>query len=490
MSVHVALRWVRFALLGFMILLGGWLPGLPAVTVGAMGATWTINDLGDSGMTTCAPDAGAAGPVCQLRDAFSKAASGDAITFSVTGTITVGSTLTLSTSVTVNGPTTGAGVVVSSNRQSNQHTIFHVDTSATVRMSDLAITDGLNFFTQGAGILNDGNLTLANVTLSGNTAAIGGGAIATTGTLALTNVTLSGNAVSGGNGGGLAVLGGATTITNSTITGNVTQNSGGGIASSGTLTLIDTIVAGNIARGINPGTAPDIAGTVTSGGHNLIGSLVGTTGIAPGVGGDIVNPTPVLAPLTSYGGTTQTVALLPGSPAIDAGGSTCPPGVATDQRGIARSANGACDIGAFESQGFTVASSGDNQSATINSGFAHPLQITASSAHGEPVQGGIVTFAAPAGGASATLSAGTATLDANGHGSITVTANGTAGSYSITTGAIPPSLSFFLTNLPQNFFPVVSPQPSAPTGGSPNPRPVPQPPGTNGGSPNPLPTPR
>ncbi|MBD2767507.1 hypothetical protein IC235_06330 [Hymenobacter sp. BT664] len=52
---------------------------------------------------------------------------------------------------------------------------------------------------------------------------------------------------------------------------------------------------------------------------------------------------PLLSPLANNGGPTQTMALRAGSPAIDAGGSSCP---ATDQRGLVRV--GACDIGAYE----------------------------------------------------------------------------------------------------------------------------------------------
>ena len=59
----------------------------------------------------------------------------------------------------------------------------------------------------------------------------------------------------------------------------------------------------------------------------------------------------------------------PGSPAIDAGdGATCAaaPVNAVDQRGIVRPQLAACDIGAFESQGFTMTKGGgDNQATTI-----------------------------------------------------------------------------------------------------------------------------
>jgi hypothetical protein len=55
---------------------------------------------------------------------------------------------------------------------------------------------------------------------------------------------------------------------------------------------------------------------------------------------------PKLGPLADNGGPTVTMALLPGSPAIDAGNTSLAP--ATDQRGFSRPAGRAADIGAFE----------------------------------------------------------------------------------------------------------------------------------------------
>lgn len=56
---------------------------------------------------------------------------------------------------------------------------------------------------------------------------------------------------------------------------------------------------------------------------------------------------PMLAPLADTGGATATFALVPGSPAIDAAGASCP---SLDQRGQPRPARAACDAGAFEAQ--------------------------------------------------------------------------------------------------------------------------------------------
>ena len=91
------------------------------------------------------------------------------------------------------------------------------------------------------------------------------------------------------------------------------------------------------------------SGTSTSQGHNLdSGNTCGLAGP-----GDLVDMDPQLGPLQDNGGPTPTQALLPGSPAIDAGGDDCPP-PATDQRGFPRPEDGngdgmaTCDIGAFE----------------------------------------------------------------------------------------------------------------------------------------------
>ena len=85
--------------------------------------------------------------------------------------------------------------------------------------------------------------------------------------------------------------------------------------------------------------------------------------------------------MQNNGGPTETMALLPGSPAIAAGSvALIPPGITTDQRGSAHIVNGKVDIGAFEIGGFTITvTSGNNQLTLISTAFAAPLVVTVSS---------------------------------------------------------------------------------------------------------------
>ena len=209
---------------------------------------------------------------------------------------------------------------------------------------------------KGGGIYNAGTLTINNSTVgSSNTAGTNGGGIYNAGTANLTNDTISGNAAKS-DGGGLYNYSGTATLTNVTITNNTadsdangTGNGGGGLfGSAGTVNVKNTIIAGN--TDLSSATKhPDCSGTLTSLGYNLIGKDTGCTfttqtGDQRGTSGSPIDPK--LGPLQNNGGPTATHALLPGSPAIDAGTNTgCP---TTDQRGISRPQGVACDIGAYE----------------------------------------------------------------------------------------------------------------------------------------------
>ena len=95
----------------------------------------------------------------------------------------------------------------------------------------------------------------------------------------------------------------------------------------------------------------DCSGTITSQGNNILSTTTDCTVS----GGGVTVTDPLLGPLANNGGSTQTHALLTGSPAIDAGnagGCTDNLGaiLTTDQRGFHRPIGSHCDIGAFELQ--------------------------------------------------------------------------------------------------------------------------------------------
>jgi hypothetical protein len=92
------------------------------------------------------------------------------------------------------------------------------------------------------------------------------------------------------------------------------------------------------------------------------------------------------------------------------------------------------------------ATGGTPQATLINTTFASPLQVTLKDNTGTPVSGSTVTFSAPLTGASATLSSPTAVTNASGVASVTATANGTAGNYTVTAIVGSLTASFSLTN--------------------------------------------
>jgi len=211
----------------------------------------------------------------------------------------------------------------------------------------------------GGAITNFGTVTINNSTLSGNRAGCGsigcpggGGAIANYSGLTINNSTLTGNSVSTHYTrprGGAILNGGILEISNSTLSGNTTSllGQGGGLYNGGSARIQNTILAGSGASG-------NCYGTIASNGYNL--SSDGTCNFNSR--GDLNNHDPLLGPLQNNGGPTETMALLQGSPAIDAGnpsGCTDSQGqlLKTDQRGMPRpdkEDSVGCDMGAYESQ--------------------------------------------------------------------------------------------------------------------------------------------
>jgi len=262
------------------------------------------------------------------------------------------------------------------------------------------------------GVTNGGTLTMTNCTLSGNSAFLGGG-VANAGTLTMTNCTVSGNSATVRGGGVENVGAGTVTMTNCTLSGNSSPNGGGLFNMGSPLHVGNTIVAGNTASV----SGPDVQGSVASQGHNLIGKTNGSSGwVGSDLTGTSANPlNPLLAPLGPSGGSTATMALLPGSPAIDAGSNALiPASVTTDQRGTGfpRAVNGTVDIGAFEVDTTTVVTS---SSANNTSVYGQDVTFTATvtpAISGTPT--GTVQFyvnGSPVGSA-VTLSGGQAMYDA------------------------------------------------------------------------------
>ena len=327
---------------------------------------------------------------CSLRQAVAKAEPGEAVLVPAgTYTLTL-DWISILKGIAVQGSGADSTTVVAD----GPIHAFVVESPAPATISRMSITAGhltsgpaVSSFLHGGAIYNasGSSLTLEGVGVSGTTlettdafpGPIRGAGIANNGTLAISDSTVSDNvekaagAGNGSQGGGLFNSGGAVSILNSTIAGNSqvvmagTNASGSGIENvgGGTVELTNVTVANNTgsaaignASTVNAtnaivanGPSGNCAGALTSLGHNL--DSANQCGF--GAAGDQTGKDPLLGPLAGNGGATATMALLEGSPAIDAGAPTpCP---ATDQRGVVRPQRSGCDVGAFELEPASVA---------------------------------------------------------------------------------------------------------------------------------------
>jgi parallel beta-helix repeat protein len=328
---------------------------------------------------------------CTLRDAIATIENGYLIYFDTAlggGVINLGSELVIPKNMTIDGHHPTSHVRVSGD---DVVRVFNISSGVTAAFKDLDIINGAGVFV-GGGIDNDGELTISNSHLSGNDAANVGGAVHNSGILTITDSTLSGNSA-GFYGGGIynfdtmtvtrSTLSGNTatyfgggiyttaasssTVANSTFSGNTASQMGGGVYASGTMTIKGSTISGNYAGDDGGGlykTASavlhmlnSIVAYSTSGGDCYVsggGSFTTNTSnlIEDGSCSPVFTGDPTLGPLADNGGSTYTMALLPGSPAIEAGnGPAC---VSPDQRGWTRPIDGDldgtanCDIGAYE----------------------------------------------------------------------------------------------------------------------------------------------
>jgi hypothetical protein len=317
--------------------------------------------------------------------------------------------------VTIYGAGAGATIVSGSGGTR----VFDITGSGLATIADLTVTGG-SAVPQGGGIGTAGQLALVGVVVSGNRArtdgaadGAAGGGIVNAGRLTIETSTIASNTADGGTatgaaGGGIYHGGSGLEITNSTIAGNLagaggSGGSGGGIYSSGdSVTLQRATVASNTALGGSGGNLFWAAGiaiysnTIVSGGAAASG--VNCAGVPAtvttgqnlesadtcGFGlSALRNVNPLLGPLAANGGPTPTMALAPGSRAIDAAPGCPPPD--TDQRGVARPQGRACDIGAFEAPPQPAALVHDTSAPTVRSLRMSPTRLRPLGGHGSSI---------------------------------------------------------------------------------------------------------
>lgn len=250
------------------------------------------------------------------------------------GAIHNDSTLTLATLTLINSTFSG-------NSADSGGAIYQSASEKPLTITNSTFSN--NTASAGGAIFNGGAPMIVKAsTFSGNNAQTGvGGGISNSGVLAVTNSTFVGNSARS-SGGGIYNTETAT-IRNSTFSGNSTQSHGTGAGAGiyinifATLNLANTIIANSINN-----SDCSAHGTMMINTHNLIedGSCSAS-----------LSGEPYLAPLADNGGATETMALLTGSPAFNAGDDTvctATPVNSVDQRGTSRPQSTHCDIGAFE----------------------------------------------------------------------------------------------------------------------------------------------
>src|SRR5438445_1314778 len=300
-----------------------------------------------------------------LRQALLNANVGDTIDATgIGGVITLTSgELLVNNSVTING--SGADLLVVDGNGAG--TVFRVMSLGPVRSSGLTIRNAHGNF--GGGIFNGGvgTLTIINSALSGNTAAFGG-AVYNGGTLKIVNSTISGHTANEGAGVYNPVT---LTIINSTFSNNTASQIAGAVFNTGTLVIANSTISNNASMFLAGGVVNlnnfQIGNTILNEGHASANIYNNSSGVVMSLGynlssddafgiltgpGDQIETNPMLGPLQNNGGHTLTHALLPGSPAIDAGNPNFMPPPFIDQRGshFSRVRNGRIDVGSFEVQ--------------------------------------------------------------------------------------------------------------------------------------------
>jgi hypothetical protein len=392
--------------------------------------TYTVNVLTDNAPTGSGVGSGTAG---DLRYCITAAANGDTVDATgISGTIALGSGLSIPHAITINGPGSGL-LTVNGGYHGSVLTVQNPVSSFT--MSGLTITGGRSTLYGGAGggifIGGTTTATISNSVITGcSSAGSGGGLEIGNGSLLLENSSITGNSAgsfgagvccsryttvtvqncsivgntahsqgggvygnvvtisnstiannSAGVGGG-GITAGTATITGSTITGNTASPgvtiggdfvlTGGGGLNGGSFSLDSTIVSGNMADNV-----PDIYASMVAAKNSAIGTLAGYT--LTDLGGNLPVGTPLrLGPLTNVtgpGGTFAMVALGPGSPALYAGDPAL--NGTTDERGVPRPQVGATPaIGAYERVPVTPTGTAAAPNVTTAGGTTYQFTVT------------------------------------------------------------------------------------------------------------------
>jgi hypothetical protein len=199
-------------------------------------------------------------------------------------------------------------------------------------------------------------LDVEDSTISGNSGDNrGGGILAEACPLMVVNSTLTGNTAS--YGGAIYANDGAAGIVNSTISGNSAIGAAGILAYLASVTVANSIVSANMAEPGNEQTADlDQSQSTVTAQYSLLGTALNVIPFADPGAHNLFTSDPGLGPLQDNGGPTWTMALLEGSPAINAGSNALAQWggnpLSSDQRASGnRIYNATVDIGAFESQG-------------------------------------------------------------------------------------------------------------------------------------------
>jgi hypothetical protein len=291
--------------------------------------------------------------------------SGTAISGNSGGTITVSY---------INGGTT---TITDCSLTSNPSGEACVEGNGSLTVTNSTIADN-----GGYGVWNgSGTATVSNSTIAGNA----GYGFRNNDTLTVSNSTIAGNSA-----GGIENIAFSSNATVLLVSTTVAFNGGhqlfsasglGPPRATATVQLRNTIVAGD---GSSANLAAGSAGTFSSLGYNLSSDDGGGFLTAPG---DLTNTDPRLGPLQDNGGPTQTMALLAGSPALNAG-DPAQLGVA-DQRGVVRS--GGVNIGAYQASASAFVLTAP---ATVTAGVPFDLVVTAVDVFGQTAVGyrGTVTF--------------------------------------------------------------------------------------------------